>query len=81
MEFLGRECTLQPLPPEAQGAGQVAPGALSQAAAWLAARVRPLAELCFPCGAPDFTLVPHKSRAVAFPPTFRDGIFFLPKVD
>ena len=62
----------KPLPPEAQGAGEVAPGALSEMAAWLAARVRPLAELCFPCGAPDFTLVPHKSRAVAFPPTFRD---------
>lgn len=39
-------------------------------------RVRPLGELRSPRGAPDFTLVPHKSRAVAFPPTFRDGIFF-----
>ena len=79
MEFPGRECTLEPLPPEARGAREVAPGALSQAATWLAARVRPLAELRSPHGAPDFTLVPHKSRTVAFPPTF--GIFFRPKVD
>ena len=79
MEFPGRECTLEPLPPEARGAREVAPGALSQAATWLAARVRPLAELRSPHGALDFTLLPHKSRTVAFPPTF--GIFFRPKVD
>ena len=57
MEFLGRECTLEPFLPEAQGAGEVAPGALSLAATWLAARIRPLAELHSPCGAPDFTLL------------------------
>ena len=57
-------------PPEARGAGEVAPGALSQVATRLAARVRPSAELRSPRGAPDFTLLPHKSRAVAFPPAF-----------
>ena len=81
MEFLGWECSLEPLPPEARGAGEVAPGALSQVAALLAARVRPLAELHSPRCALDFTLVPHKSRAVAFSPTIRDGIFFWPNVD
>ncbi|CAI9171579.1 unnamed protein product [Rangifer tarandus platyrhynchus] len=47
-EFLGQEYTLEPLPPEARGAGEVAPGALSQGAARVAARVRPLAELRSP---------------------------------
>ena len=57
IEFLRRECTLEPFLPEAQGAREVAPGALSQAAAWLAARIRPLAELHSARGAPDFTLL------------------------
>ena len=63
-------------PARGSGSGEVAPGALSQAAARLAARLRPLAQLRSPHGALDFTLLPHKSQAVAFPPTFRDGIFF-----
>ena len=40
-----------------------------------------LAELRSPRSAPNFTLVPHRSLAVAFPPTVRNGIFFPPKVD
>ena len=59
------------------GSGEVAPGGTEPGSCPAgSSRIRPLGELRSPRGAPDFTLVPHKSRAVAFPPTFRDGIFF-----